>query len=297
MQKNQLTFINRCKRDYKWYVFLLPITAGLLLFMLYPIFESLRLSFYDSNGFIEEFVGFENYISIISDDLFWKSVGNTLYITFFNVILLIPIAFILASLINNMKYLKNTSKALFFVSYITPGVAASTVFLYVFHPQGIANMLLGFIGIDGISWFAQPTTAQWAVIIYAIWKGIGFNMIIFLAALQTIPKELYEASSIDGANSFKSWLYITIPNMKQSISFLVIMGFISGLKRFQDVYIFGKGSVGSPERSLYTIVSYIYDKGFGGDFKYGVASAAAYVLFIIIIIITLVNKKITKLDI
>lgn len=283
------------KSSIRWYFFLTPTLLGILFFLLYPIIDSFRLSFYKSNGIKESFRGLQNYQIVITDSLFWKSVWNTFYISFFSIIIVIPLAFILASIINEMRLGRNIAKATFFISYITPGIAASTVFLFVFHPQGIMNMILGFFGIDEVQWLSYPFTAQWAVIIYSIWKNLGFNMIIFIANLQAIPRELYEASAIDGSTKIKSWFYITLPNMVSTIAFLFIMGWINGLQRFSDVFIFGNGSTGSPERSLFTIVSYIYDRGFG-SFEFGVASAAAYVLFAIILIFTIVNKKITKFE-
>ncbi len=275
-----------------WYIFLLPTLLGVGLFLVYPIIDSFRLSFFKSNGMIETFRGLQNYQIVLSDDLFWRSVWNTMYLSFFNVGLVIPISFILACLINEMVVGKNIIKSIYFISYITPGIAASTIFLTVFHPEGIMNMLLAWTGIGDLAWLASPFTAQWAVIIYGIWKGLGFNMIIFLANLQSISRSLYEAAAIDGANPIQRWRYITIPQMRGSIAFLIIMGWIGGMQRFSDVFIFG-GSAGSPERSLFTMVSYIYDRGFG-SFEFGVASAAAYVMFAIIMVFTVINRKVTK---
>lgn len=280
-------------RSYKWYLFLAPVLLGILLFMVYPVVESFRLSFMKSNGFTESWRGLRNYEIVLTNSLFWKSVWNTFYITFFNILLVIPIAFILASVINSMHYGKNLVKGTFFVSYITPTIAATTVFLFVFHPQGIANQLIGLLGLGPVSWLTRPVTAQWSVILYAVWKNLGFNMIIFIANLQTVPSELYEAAAIDGSNSVQSWRYITIPQMGSAIVLLTIMGWIGGLQRFSDVYIFGNGTAGSPERALYTMVTFIYDRGFG-SFEFGVAAAAAYILFVIIILFTLISRKVGR---
>lgn len=279
----------------KWWIFLLPIIIAMLAFMLYPVIESFRLSFYKSNGIIESFRGLNNYRIVLTDKLFWKAVWNTLYISFFSVGIQIPISFCLACLINYMRVGKNICKSMFFISYITPSIAASTVFIFVFHPQGILNMLTGFLGIPAVNWLSQPLSAQWAVIIYGIWKTLGFNIIIFISNLQTISPEYYEAAAVDGCTPLQAWRYITLPNMKPTIAFLVIMGWIGGLQRFQDVFIFGNGSQGSPERALFTIISYIYNRGFG-SYEFGVASAASYVLFVLIVLFTMLNKKVSKLD-
>ena len=285
----------RSSRQLIWWIFLIPILFAIISFMLYPVLESFRLSFFKSNGINETFNGIKNYRIVLTDHLFWKSVWNTVYISFFNVGIQIPLSFVLACMINYMRIGKNICKSMYFISYITPAIAASTVFLFVFHPQGILNMMTGFLGIPAVNWLSQPLSAQWAVIIYGIWKTLGFNIIIFIANLQTISSEYYEAATIDGCTPFQAWRYITIPNMKPTIAFLCIMGWIGGLQRFQDVFVFGNGAQGSPERSLFTIVSYIYNRGFG-SYEFGVASAASYVLFVPIILFTIINKKLAKLD-
>lgn len=286
--------LDRGIRQIKWWVFLLPILAAILLLMVYPVLESFRLSFYKSNGMSETFRGVENYKIVLSDKLFWKSVWNTVAMGFLTVMINVPLSFVTACLINSLTRGKNLTKGMFFISYITPGVAASTIFLYVFHAEGLLNLFLGLFGMAPINWLQAPFTAQWAVVLYSIWKGLGFNIIIFIANLQAISPEYYEAAYIDGCTPLQAWRYITVPNMKPTISFLMIMGWISGLQRFQETYMFGT-QAGSPERSLFTIVMYIYDRGFG-SYEFGVASAAAYVLFAIIVIFTIINKRASKLE-
>ncbi|ONI38298.1 sugar ABC transporter permease [Candidatus Epulonipiscium fishelsonii] len=278
--------------DNTWYIFLIPVLLGLIFFTIYPIIESFRLSFFKSNGITEEFVGLKNYNYIFSNELFWKATWNTFYITFFQLIISLPIAYVIACLINEIKIGKNILKSLFFIPYVTPVVASATVFLFVLHPDGILNNFLVLLGFDPVNWLLNPISAQWGTIIFSSWQAMGFYIIIFLANLQTISEEYAKAGQVDGANKFQIWWHITTPLMKNTFIFLIVMGWISGLQRFSDVYVIG-GPQGSPARALHTIVGFIYERGFG-SFEFGVASAAAYVLFTMIAIFTAVNMFLGK---
>lgn len=283
------------KSQYIWYLFLVPTLLGIAMFMIYPILESLRLSFYSSNGTIEKFVGFNNYTFILNLEVFWKSVFNTFYITFFQLLITIPIGFVIACAINDSKLGRNLLKSLFFIPYVTPAVAAAMLFMFVLHPNGLLNSFLQLLGISPVVWLENPTSARWGAIILGSWQSIGFVIIIFLANLQAIPLDYYEAAKIDGSSKIQSWKYITIPLMEGTFAFLAIIGWINGLQRFTDVYILG-GLQGSPARSLHTMVGFIFERGFGG-YEFGVASAASYILFFMILIFTLVNMKLTKMKI
>lgn len=277
-----------------WYIFLLPTLIGVALFMVYPIIEGFRLSFYQSNGTIEKFVGLSNYKYVLTNADFLKAIFNTFFMTFFQLVVTIPFGFVIAVTINGMLWGKNFLKALFFIPYITPAVAAGMLFLFILHPDGILNQFLGFFGISPIIWLENGLTARFGVVFLGIWKSLGFTIVIFFAYLQAISKEYYEAAYIDGCTRLKSHIYITIPHMYGAFSFLIIIGWIQGLQRFTEVYILG-GSTGNPAKSLYTIVGFIYERGFG-NYEFGVASAASYVLFILVIIFTCINMKVKVLN-
>ncbi|MEN0642015.1 sugar ABC transporter permease [Alkalicoccobacillus gibsonii] len=288
--------VGRKRSDLVWYLFLAPTIVGMLLFIAYPVFESLRLSFYSSNGTIETWVGLRNYERIFSGGSFWYSVYNTFYIGFFQLLIAIPIGFVLASMINRLKWFKGFFKVLFFLPNVTSIVAAAMIFAFLLHPElGLLNYLLSTLGLPTSPWISDPSTSKWGVILLTIWHWIGFVIIICLANLQAISQELYEASEIDGANKLQQWFYITIPNMSGTFAFLIIMGWISGLQRFNEVFVLG-GPGGSPNRSLQTMVSFIYERGFGG-FEFGIASAATCLLFVIILLFTMLNIKLTRLKI
>ncbi len=283
------------KMGWVWYLFLLPTFLGLVLFLAYPALESFRLSFFRSNGTIERWAGIDNYAYVLRNSGFWQAVGNTFYIGFFSLLVSIPLGFTIASIINQMKWFKNMFKVIFFIPYVTSIVAAAMIFLFVLHPDmGLLNSLLRALGLPTSTWLADSTTARWGVIILSVWHELGFIIIISLANLQAIPNDIYESSSIDGANKLQQWLFITIPNMTGTFAFFIVMGWIGALKRFSETYILG-GLQGSPGGALYTIVGFIYERGFGGN-EFGIASAAAYLLFGIILIFTLFNLKISKMN-
>lgn len=285
----------RAKRESAliWYVFLLPTLLGIVLFMLYPVLDSFRLSFFKSNGTMETFNGLKNYVYILGNKDFRGALFNTFFITFFQLLIAIPLGFVIAVAINGLKRGKNCLKALFFIPYITPAIAAGTLFLFILHPQGILNSFTALFGADPVSWLENGWTARFGAVLLGIWRSLGFNIIIFLAYLQAISPEYYEAAYIDGCTTLQSHRYITLPQMKGAFSFLLIMGWINGLQRFTDVYALG-GRSGSPARSLYTIVGFIYERGFG-NYEFGIASAASYVLFVIILLFTLINMKLSKM--
>lgn len=277
-----------------WYIFLLPSFLGILLFMVYPIFESFRLSFYQSNGTIETYTGLDNFQYILTSGVFWNSVWNTFYIGIFQILITIPLGFIFASLINSTPKGQNFFKVIYFLPNITSIVAAAMIFAFVLHPEmGIVNYALEAVGLPTPGWLSDPSTSKWAVIMLAVWHWIGFVIIICLANLQAINPEMYEAARIDGAGNLQQWLHITIPNMGPTFAFLLITGWIGALQRFNEVYVLG-GPNGSPARSIQTMGAFIYERGFTG-FEFGVASAATYVMFIIILIFTFINLKVSKM--
>lgn len=285
--------VSRREPQLAWYVFLMPTLLGILLFMVYPLLESLRLSFV--KGAEEQFVGFSNYANVLQSGTFWYAMYNTLYMTIFQLIIAIPAGFVIACLINNLLRGGGFLKVLFYIPNVTSMVAAATVFLAILHPDGPLNYVVQLLGFEKIVWLSQPYSAKWGVIILAAWHWLGFVIIINLANLQAISNDYYEAASIDGASRFQQWRYITVPNMVGSLTILFIIGWIGGLQRFTDAYMLG-GLQGSPARSLHTVVGFVFERGFGGH-EYGLASAATYILFLFILLLTYFNTLVTKMKI
>ncbi|WP_138224712.1 carbohydrate ABC transporter permease [Paenibacillus algicola] len=276
-----------------WYVFLIPSLLGILLFTVYPLIESLRLSF--TKGVEERYVGGANYAEVLASETFWYAVYNTVYITTFQLLIAIPIGFLIACLINGLRRGSNFFKVLFYIPNATSMIAAATVFLAILHPDGPLNYIVQLLGFEKIVWLSQPVSAKWGAVVLSVWHWLGFVIIINLANLQAIPIEYYEASSIDGATRLQQWWWITVPNMLGSLTLLLVLGWIGGLQRFADAFMLG-GLQGSPARSLHTVVGFIFERGFGGN-EYGIASAASYILFFFILLFTYLNTKLLKMKI
>lgn len=280
------------RRNLSWYLFLLPSLAAMVVFLAYPIAESLRLSLFRSNGFTEAFAGLDNFKFVAADPNFLNALYNTAYIALFNLALGIPIGFILASLINSQKKAQAAFKMLYFMPMVTSVIASAVLFKYLFAPDiGLVNFVLRHFGLpaDNLLWLASPATSKFVVILFALWHGTGYTVLICLSGLQSVPDQLYEAASIDGCSGFQKWRHITLPNMRPTFVFLFMTGCIGALKRFEDVFTFG-GMLGMPARSMQTVVAYIFEQAFGA-FNFGAASAAAYLLFALILAITVVNYR------
>lgn len=276
----------------KWYLFLLIPILGTLIFNLYPLLSTLVQSFQNVNG---SFIGGVNYSILIKDATFRQSLWNTIYMAILGVGINVPVAFIIATILNNITVGKNVYKVVFLLPMVMSMVTAATLFKYILYPseQGIVNYMLSAFISEPLKWFNDPAMARESVILMAVWKGMGYNIILFFAGLQAIPVELYEAASIDGAGEFKKWVYITIPGMKNSFVFVFITSMIAALKRFTEVYAIS-GETGAPGGMLNTIMLYIYKNSFSTlNYKdEGLATAASVVLFLIILAATMINMGI-----
>lgn len=285
-------------KDIAGYLFSAPLVIGVLAFAIYPMVGALVLSFQRSTtSFGGEWVGFNNYRFVLTDTIFWKSLYNTLYMGVLSVLLGVSLSFILATLIHNVPWMKwrNFFKGVYFLPNIVSAVATSILFQFLFHPsrEGLLNFVLSFIGIDPIGWFTNPSVSRFSIVLMALWGMLGYNTIIFLAGLTSVPSDLYEAAEVDGANAFQKWFYITIPYLRPIIFFMIIMSTIGAMKRFTDVWLIG-GTAGNPAGSLMTVVLYIYRNAFLAN-QMGIATAASYLLFVLIFLLTLfllwLNRK------
>ncbi len=275
-------------------LFILPSLLAVLCFSIYPVIESLRISFQHHNGVFGTWIGIYNYKFVLSDDAFWNAMINTLYMGILTMVFGLPISLVVASLINNCKIGKNFFKSVFFLPNVTSLVSASLVFMFLFYPDetGVVNAFLSIFKIEPLRWFASPSLARIGIVIMGVWHGLGYSVIIWLSGLQSIPNELYEASEIDGASKLKQWRYITVPCLAPITTFMIIINSINLFKRFTDVYIIG-GEYGVPGSSLMTLILYIYKNSFL-LFDFGKASAASYIMFICIFAVTLINYKVSK---
>lgn len=279
------------------YLLISPWIIGFVLFILGPMLASFGLSFFETNLFSWEYVGFKNYSTLFSTDatlsLFWKSLYNTTYYVFFSIPLTIGAGFFIAVLLNQDIRGRSAYRVIYYLPSIIPGIAASVVWLYLFQPDfGIINWLFSLVGLEGIRWLYDPRTAKMAFVIMSIW-GAGGNLLIFLAGLQGIPTELYEAAKLDGAVAWSRLRYITLPLISPTLFFVVITNIIFSFQVFTNVYVMTNGG-GGPANSTMMYVLHLYLVAFR-QYRLGYASALAWVLFIILLLFTLLVFKSSSL--
>lgn len=269
------------------YLFLLPAGIVLLIFFFIPFFQTIGLSFlnYSNNIYNPSFAGLENYVQILHNPIFYKVMWNTLLYLVVAVPILAIIPLFLAILINQKIKGITLYKILIYLPVIVSIVVAAIAFKWLYAQQGILNYILNVMHINSIGWLTDPKYAIYSVIIVTIWKGIGYYMMIYLAALMSVPKELYEACDIDGANFLTKHLTVTVPHIMPTIALVTTISSISAMKIFAEIYVMTKGG---PLNSTKTIVYYIYEKAFE-NLDLGYASTMAVILLIIVMAFSLVN--------
>jgi multiple sugar transport system permease protein len=271
------------------YLFVLPTLAGFLIFVLGPILGGLGLSFYQFDFFsTPRFVGLDNFRQMLSDQRVARIFTNTIIYVAGTVLLDLAWALALALAIHSAipHLFKLTFRAVFFFPILTAGAVVAIVWQYLFNMDlGVINYYLGQIGIPKIPWLVSSQWAIPAVILMIVWNGVGFNMILLLAGLQSIPQELYEAASIDGAGRTAGFRFITLPLLSPIIFFILVKGVIGVLQLFDGPYVLTGGGPGDASRS---VLMYIYEIGFK-TLRLGYASAVGLILFILILIVTVVQ--------
>lgn len=282
------------------YLFIAPVVILFFIFVFIPVIASLFLSFTKYNILTPpQWVGLDNYRQIfLNDPRFWKALRNTSLYVLGVVPIAIWISLLLAVAIDQKIRFKNFYKALFFMPVVTSVVAISVIWKWLFAGSkfGLINHWLMKLGFNPIDWIMSPTWTLPAIMIMSIWAGLGYNMILILAGLQTIPSTLYEAAEIDGAGTRHKFWHITLPLLRPTLFFVLIMSLINSFQVFEQVYIMTGGTgegVGGVLDCALSLVAYLYEKGFQ-RFEMGYASALAYILFGIIFMITLINLKVAR---
>ncbi|ANS74673.1 sugar ABC transporter permease [Paenibacillus yonginensis] len=285
-------FVKSVKKYGVAYLFLAPSLIGLLVFTLYPVLDSLYLSFTRWDGLTPvQWIGLENYRHLWSDETFKISLLNNLYYTVVTVPLTIILSILLALLMNAKVRGINLFRVFYFFPNITASIAVGIIWGAMFTQYGPINTILRFIGVSNPpAWLASTSLALPAVMLVSIWKGVGYNAVILFAGLQGVPRHLYEAAELDGANRFKKFIHVTLPGLSPVIFFSVVTGIISSFQVFDTVMAMTQGG---PGRSTNVLVYYIYNSAFQ-NYHFGAASAMSYVLFVIIFILTLVQLQMQK---
>jgi multiple sugar transport system permease protein len=285
----------RKPRGLVWYAFVGPAFLLLLLFVIYPTFQTFRQSFYEQVGTQQKFAGGTQFSQLFHSSTLWHALENTMLLGVAYLALVIPLAVIVASLLNRVRRGATPLKVIYFLPQLTSSVAVAIIFNYVFQPDwGLLNGTLHRFGISSTPlWLADPrlsfTGSRAAVTILAVWAGLGYFMLIVLAGLQAIPVELYEAAAIDGASAFQIWRRITLPSLRPTFIFLIVTGAFDAMSRFADLWTLG-GPGGSPAGSLQSIVVLLFQTGFESG-NQNRAAAIAVILFTLMLLVTIVSFR------
>jgi len=280
------------------WAFVAPAIGLITLFFAIPVLGGLVLSFTDFDIYaigrpqVARFVGFANYANILSNPLFWQALKNT----FVFVVVGGPLSVIVslgAALLISSKLAKFPSfyRSVFFLPVVTTLVAVAIVWRYLFHVQyGLLNWALGAIGVPPVDWLGNPHWALFAIIVMAVWKNFGYNMLIFVAGLQAIPEELHEAAELDGAGWWARFRHVTVPSLAPTFLFVGLMTMLGYFQVFSEPYVMTQGG---PLRATTTVVMMMYEEGFRW-WRMGVGAAIAFVLFIIMLIGTAIQLRLQK---
>ena len=280
------------------YGFLAPALILIGIFFFLPVVASLLLSFTDFDIYAigdfgnMRFVGLRNYVRLLDSPLFWTALKNTFYFALVGGPLTIAASLGAALLVNApLVRLKSVFRTIYFAPFVTTLVAVAIVWRYLYHTRyGLLNYVLGMVGIGPIDWLGDPTWAMPAIILMAVWKNFGYNMLIFIAGLQSIPEELYEAARIDGADALRRFWYITLPSLGPTMLFVAVITMIGYFQLFVEPYVM---TGGGPLRSTTSMVLLMYEEGFRW-WRMGYAASVAFVLFIVILIATLVQLRLQR---
>ena len=276
------------------YIFILPWLIGILCFTLGPMIFSLITSFTNYNMLKMDFTGLANYKKMFfQDQLFWKALKNTLYYALLNIPLITAGGVIVAVILNKSIFGLRTFRTIYYLPSIMVGVGTYFLWMLLLDPaNGLVNSARALIGIKGPAWLTDPNWTKPAIILMHLW-GLGGQMLLYLARLQSIPQDYYEAASLDGASGFKKFTKITVPLLSPIIFYNLTIGIIGAFQIFQEGYIFSGDGTGKPAGSLLFYNLHLWNQAFK-NFKTGYANAMCWFLFAVVMILTVINQKISN---
>ncbi len=272
------------------YLMVAPAMAVFGVFILYPIFYMIYLSFFDWNLIGEmKYIGLENYTDMLSDKDFWQVLGNSVYYMVMVVIFQMILSLLLAAYLNRNTRVNRILQSIAFTPYITSMVSVAFIWMWLMDSDyGLLNYLLSLIGLGPVGWLSDPKVAMNSLVLVSVWKGLGYNTIIIISAMQSVPGYLYEAAALDKTPRWKAFWKITLPMISPTLFFLALMNIIAALKVFETVNIMTQGG---PMNSTNTLVYNIYQYGFD-YFKIGYASALGVALMVVIGFFTLIYFRV-----
>ena len=280
------------------YLFLAPALALIGIFFFLPVAAALLLSLTDFDIYAigdldnARFVGIRNYVRLLDTPLFWTALKNTAYFAFIGGPLSIAVSLGAALLLDHkLVRFKSFFRTVYFAPFVTTLVAVAIVWRYLYHARyGLLNYGLSFVGLEPVDWLGDPRWAMPAIILMAVWKNFGYNMLIFIAGLQSIPSELYEAAEIDGAGPWQRFRNVTLPMLAPTFLFVGVITMIGYFQLFAEPYVMTQGG---PLRSTTSVVLLMYEEGFRW-WRMGFAAAVAFVLFLVILAWTLVQLRLQR---
>ncbi len=280
------------------WIFLSPAIGVIGVFFVIPVLAAFVLSFTDfdiyalGNWEYIRFVGFQNYLRILDTPLFWTALKNTFYFVLVGGPLSVAVSLGTALMLNSkLARFKSLYRTIYFLPVVSSLIAVAIIWRYLYHPaHGLLNYLLSFFDIAPVDWLGDTAIAMPAIIIMAVWKNFGYNMLIFIAGLQNIPEDLYEAAHLDGANAWQQFRDITLPMLKPTSVFVVMITIIGYFQLFAEPYVMTQGG---PLNSTTSIVFLMYEQGFRW-WSMGYAAAIAFVLFMIILFFTMLQMLLQR---
>jgi cellobiose transport system permease protein len=297
-RRTRVTAPGRRWRHLPSYLAISPFYVLFAVFGVFPVFFSLFLSFQNWDGIgAMHFVGLQEYDWLLHDSVFWHSIVNTFEIWFMSTVPMLFLALVLAFLLHSQVRYASAYRVAYFIPNVTSMVAMTLVFGSVFAQAGLANSLLKAIGLGSVGWLTSSLGIKSAISIMIIWRWVGYNALIFLAGLQAIPTEIFEAARVDGASSVQTLFRVVVPQLRPVILFTVITSTINGLQIFTEsqvlFYSTDAGTTGGPGQEGMTIVLYLWQKAFE-DHQFGYGAAMGWVLFAIIAVFTIINWRLVS---
>lgn len=295
--KNKAVRYSAKKRNEAWwgYLMVLPTILGLIVLNIIPIFQTIYQSFFKTGDFGKGniFIGLENYITLIHDSSVWQAVWNTIRYTIVEVPISIVIALLLAVLLNRKMKCRVAFRTIYFLPMIAAPAAVAMVWRWLYNSQfGLLNHLLGLFGLGPVNWISDPNIAIYSVAVVGIWSVIGYNMVLFLAGLQEIPKDYYEAARIDGANAVQQFFNVTIPLLSPTLFFVLVTRLIAAMQVFDVIYMMmdlSNPALEETQSLVYLFYNYSFVEG-----NKGYGSTIVILLLMIIMVITLFQNYLEK---
>lgn len=269
-------------------LFALPFLVLFVLFMLWPLAQGVWMSLTDTSLSAHDpsFIGLDNYTEALGDAEMWRAMGHTVWFTVVSTVPLVVVALGMALLVYTGLPGQWVWRLAFFAPYLLPVGVIGLLWLWLYQPDlGLYNHLLQAVGLDGYAWLSDESIALYAIVIATLWWTVGFNFLLFLAALQAVPDHLYEAAALDGAGAWRRLWHVTLPQLRRIIGVVTVLQILASLKVFDQVYLLTKGG---PNGSTRPVVEYLYDMGFTG-YRLGYASAISYVFFALVVLASAVQ--------